>query len=63
MKRILSILLVLAMLLSMIPAVFAANCDITVKYPRPIPSRSVRCTRSRSERCSPTRTGTLSASR
>ncbi len=29
MKRILSILLVLAMLLSMVPAVFAADCDIT----------------------------------
>ena len=29
MKRILSILLVLAMLLSMVPAVFAADCGIT----------------------------------
>ncbi|MDY5341393.1 S-layer homology domain-containing protein [Faecousia sp.] len=37
MKRILSILLVLAMLLSMIPAVFAANCDITVSTPAPDP--------------------------
>ena len=36
-KRILSILLVLAMLLSMIPAVFAANCDITVSTPAPDP--------------------------
>ena len=37
MKRILSILLVLAMLLSMIPAVFAADCDITVSTPAPDP--------------------------
>ena len=37
MKRILSILLVLAMLLSMITAVFAANCDITVSTPAPDP--------------------------
>ena len=37
MKRILSILLVLAMLLSMIPAVFAANCDITASTPAPDP--------------------------
>ena len=35
MKRILSILLVLAMLLSMVPAVFAADCDITVSTPAP----------------------------
>ena len=37
MKRILSILLVLAMLLSMVPAVFAADCDITVSTPAPDP--------------------------
>ena len=37
MKRILSILLVLAMLLSMVPAVFAADCDITVSTPVPDP--------------------------
>ena len=37
MKRILSILLVLAMLLSMVPAVFAADCDITISTPAPDP--------------------------
>ena len=37
MKRILSILLVLAMLLSMVPAVFAADCDITASTPAPDP--------------------------
>ena len=63
MKRILSILLVLAMLLSMVPAVFAADCDITVSTPAPDPVKVGARTSSRSERCSPTRTGTPSASR
>ena len=36
-QRILSLILVLAMVLSMIPSVFAAGCDITVTAPTPEP--------------------------